>query len=125
LPAQDPKALEGFTNFVVKPYLSWLPFFDSYTWSIIHDYTEFLAAWLLFFGLLTRPAAAALFVTMCLAISFHLQSTGLQGFPFGHVENYSYNFEEPALYAAIFAMFAVNGPGPLALDSLLKSNMEE
>merc|ERR1719450_1354784 len=125
LPAQSPEALEGFAKFVVKPYLSWLPFFDSYTWSVIHDYTEFGAACLLFLGLLTRPAAAALFVTMCLAISFHLQSSGLQGFPFGHVENYSYNFEEPALYAAIFAMFAVNGPGPISVDALIAGTGEE
>ena len=48
-------------------------------------------------GLLTRPAALSLLVTMLAACYFHLASTGLQGFPFGHVENYSYNFEEPAL----------------------------
>ena len=41
---------------------------------------------------------------MCAAVYFHLASTGLQGFPLGHVENYSYNFEEPALYLLIFAL---------------------
>jgi len=29
------------------------------------------------------------------AVYFHLASSGLEGFPLGHVKNYSYNFEEP------------------------------
>ena len=55
---------------------------------------------------------------MCAAVYFHLASTGLQGFPLGHVENYSYNFEEPALYACIFLFFSFVGAGPKSVDGL-------
>ena len=70
-------------------------------------------------GLLTRPVSLALAATMVGAVYFHLASTGLQGFPLGHVENYSYNFEEPALYLFIFLFFAVHGPGPLSADEAI------
>lgn len=56
---------------------------------------------------------------MLCAIYFHLASTGWQGFPFGHVDNYSYNFEEPALYALIFLLFFFNGAGPVSIDSAI------
>ena len=68
-----------------------------------------------------RPAALSLLVTMAAAVYFHVASTGLQGAPFGHVENYSYNFEEPALYGLIFLLFFFNGPGPLSVDSAIYS----
>ena len=67
--------------------------------------------------------ALSLLVTMVGACYFHLASTGLQGFPFGHVENYSYNFEEPALYALIFLLFFFNGAGPLSVDSAIYSSI--
>ena len=60
---------------------------------------------------------------MCAAVYFHLASTGLQGAPLGHVENYSYNFEEPALYALIFLMFFFNGAGPLSVDSVIYNSL--
>lgn len=53
------------------------------------------------------------------AVYFHLSSSGLQGFPLGHVSNYSYDFEEPLLYALIFMMFWFNGAGPLSIDSII------
>eukprot|EP00929_Paragymnodinium_shiwhaense_P116908 TRINITY_DN86930_c0_g1_i1.p1 TRINITY_DN86930_c0_g1~~TRINITY_DN86930_c0_g1_i1.p1 ORF type:complete len:233 (-),score=29.98 TRINITY_DN86930_c0_g1_i1:92-790(-) len=112
----------GFVDFIVKPYFSFLPGSPE-LWSAIHDYAEFWGGVLLVLGLLTRPAAGTLFVTMCGAVYFHLASTGWQGFPFGHVENYSYNFEEPALYGLIFLLFFFNGAGPLSLDSLIYSNI--
>lgn len=74
---------------------------------------------LLAIGLLTRPAALTLFGTMGAAVYFHLASTGAQGFPFGHVDSYSYNFEEPALYALIFLLFFFNGAGPLSFDAAI------
>lgn len=70
-------------------------------------------------GFLTRPAALSLLVTMMSAVYFHLSASGLQGFPLGHVPNYSYDFEEPALYALIFLMFWFNGAGPLSIDSII------
>mmetsp|Transcript_107207 Transcript_107207/g.167451 ORF Transcript_107207/g.167451 Transcript_107207/m.167451 type:complete len:230 (-) Transcript_107207:96-785(-) len=108
----------GFVDFIVKPYFSFLPG-DPALWSAIHDYAEFWGGLLFAIGFLTRPAAVTLLVTMVSAIYFHLASTGLQGFPFGHVENYSYNFEEPTLYALIFLLFFFNGAGPLSVDSVI------
>ena len=58
-------------------------------------------------------------------VYFHLASTGLQGAPFGHVDNYSYNFEEPALYGLIFLMFFFNGAGPLSVDGLIYDSISE
>mmetsp|Transcript_104853 Transcript_104853/g.313259 ORF Transcript_104853/g.313259 Transcript_104853/m.313259 type:complete len:240 (+) Transcript_104853:57-776(+) len=112
----------GFVDFIVKPYFGFLPGSPE-TWSALHDYVEFWGGVLLVLGLLTRPTAFALFVTMCAAVYFHLASTGLQGFPFGHVENYSYNFEEPTLYAFIFLLFFFNGAGPISADALIYSKI--
>ena len=67
----------------------------------LHDYAEFYGGILLALGFLTRPASFTLFGTMCAAVYFHVASTGWQGAPLGHVDSYSYNFEEPALYALI------------------------
>ena len=35
------------------------------------------------------------------------------------MDNYSYNFEEPALYFLIFALFFFNGAGPLSVDGAI------
>lgn len=85
----------------------------------MHDYAEFYGGILFAIGFLTRPAALSLLVTMCGAVYFHLSSVGSQGFPLGHVPNYSYDFEEPLLYALIFLMFWFNGAGPLSVDSII------
>ena len=58
-------------------------------------------------------------------VYFHLASTGGQGFPFGHVENYSYNFEEPTLYALIFLTFFFNGAGPLSVDAAIYERVKD
>ena len=50
---------------------------------------EFFGGLLVAAGAFTRPAALALAATMGLAVTFHLDATGLQGAPFGHVPNYS------------------------------------
>ena len=115
---------EGFIDFIVKPYFGFLPG-DPAFWSAIHDYVEWFGGFFLALGFLTRPTALALFGTMLAAVYFHLASTGLQGFPFGHVENYSYNFEEPALYAFIFLLFASTGAGPLSFDEKLAESFED
>lgn len=112
----------GFVTFIVKPYFGFLPGSPE-LWSAIHDYAEFWGGALLVIGLLTRPAAFTLFVTMCGAVYFHLASTGWQGFPFGHVESYSYNFEEPVLYAFIFLLFFFNGAGPVSVDAAIYSQI--
>mmetsp|Transcript_10998 Transcript_10998/g.18739 ORF Transcript_10998/g.18739 Transcript_10998/m.18739 type:complete len:215 (+) Transcript_10998:36-680(+) len=109
---------EGFVDFIVKPYFGFLPGSPAF-WAALHDYVEFFGGLFVALGLLTRPASVALAVTMAGAVYFHLASTGLQGFPLGHVENYSYNFEEPALYLAAFVFLATYGGGPFSLDSKL------
>mmetsp|Transcript_20776 Transcript_20776/g.41871 ORF Transcript_20776/g.41871 Transcript_20776/m.41871 type:complete len:229 (+) Transcript_20776:3-689(+) len=116
------EAFKGFIDFIMKPYFSFLPG-DLSLWAALHDYAEFFGGIFLAIGFLTRPAALSLFLTMCGAVYFHLASTGLQGFPLGHVPSYSYNFEEPALYALIFLLFFFNGAGPLSVDSVIYSNI--
>ena len=109
---------QGFIDFIIKPYFSWLPGSPVF-WSALHDYFEYIGGILFALGFLTRPAALSLFLTMSFAVSFHLRSVGFQGFPLGHVSNYSYDFEEPMLYALIFLMFWFNGAGPLSVDSII------
>ena len=109
---------DGFVTYVLQPYFAFLPG-SLETWSAIHDYAEFWGGALLAIGFLTRPAALSLLVTMAAAVYFHVASTGLQGAPFGHVENYSYNFEEPLLYALIYLLFTYTGAGPLSVDEKL------
>lgn len=109
---------QGFIDFIIKPYFSFLPG-PPEAWSALHDYAEFFGGIFFALGFLTRPAALTLLVTMLSAVFFHLSSSGLQGFPLGHVSNYSYDFEEPMLYAMIFLMFWFNGAGPLSIDSII------
>ena len=109
---------QGFVDYIMKPYFGFLPGSPE-GWAALHDYVEFVGGGLFAIGLLTRPAALGLLVTMMSAVYFHLSADGLQGFPLGHVANYSYNFEEPCLYALIFLVFWFNGSGPLAVDNLI------
>jgi uncharacterized membrane protein YphA (DoxX/SURF4 family) len=109
---------QGFVDYIVKPYFGFLPGAPE-LWSAVHDYAEFFGGIFLALGFLTRPAALSLLVTMVPAVYFHLSSSGLQGFPLGHVSNYSYDFEEPMLYALICMVFWFNGAGPLSVDSII------
>ena len=115
---------QGFVDYIVKPYFSFLPGSPE-LWSAVHDYAEFYGGILFALGFLTRPAALALCGTMLSAVYFHLSATGLQGFPLGHVSNYSYDFEEPLLYALIFLTFFFNGAGPLSVDSVIYGAISE
>ena len=117
-------AFNGFVDFIVKPYFGFLPG-PPELWSAVHDYAEFYGGILLAVGFLTRPAALSLLVTMMGAVYFHLSSVGAQGFPLGHVPNYSYDFEEPCLYALISLTFFFNGAGPLSVDSLIYQNISQ
>ena len=53
----------GFVDFIIKPYFSFLPG-EPELWSAIHDYAEFWGGALFAVGLFTRPAALTLFGTM-------------------------------------------------------------
>ena len=106
---------------MLTPYFGFLPGAPGSlpVWAALHDYVEFFGGLFLAIGLLTRPASLALLGSMLAAVYFHLASTGLQGFPLGHVESYSY-FEEPALYAAIFLFFSLSW-APARCPSTIKS----
>mmetsp|Transcript_25641 Transcript_25641/g.37888 ORF Transcript_25641/g.37888 Transcript_25641/m.37888 type:complete len:225 (+) Transcript_25641:113-787(+) len=115
---------QGFVDYIMKPYFGFLPGSPE-LWSAIHDYAEFYGGICLALGFLTRPASLSLLVTMMSAVYFHLSAGGSQGFPLGHVSNYSYDFEEPTLYALIFLMFWFNGAGPLSVDSIIYNQISE
>ena len=59
------------------------------------------------------------------AVYFHLSAVGAQGFPLGHVSSYSYDFEEPCLYALICLLFWFNGAGPLSIDSMIYKQISQ
>ena len=109
---------QGFVDFIMKPQFGFLPGSPE-IWAAIHDYAEFYGGIFFALGFLTRPAALSLLVTMLSAVYFHLSASGSQGFPLGHVSNYSYDFEEPLLYALKILVFWFNGAGPLSIDSLI------
>jgi len=110
---------QGFVDFIVKPYFGFLPLGSPEFWAAVHDYAEFYGGIFFALGFLTRPAALSLLTSMLGAVYFHLSATGLQGFPLGHVPNYSYDFEEPLLYSLIFLTFWFNGAGPLSVDAII------
>ena len=123
LPANfDSEQFKGFTEFIVDPYFSFLPG-PSFVWSAVHDYVEFFGGIFFALGLFTRPAALSLLMTMAGAVYFHASSSGWQGAPFGHVSNYSYDFEEPMLYACIFLLYWFNGCGGLGFDEIIYANI--
>lgn len=115
---------QGFIDYIITPYFSFLPGSPEF-YSAIHDYVEFYGGICFALGFLTRPAALSLLVTMMSAVYFHLSASGLQGFPLGHVANYSYDFEEPLLYSLIFLMFWFNGSGPVSVDSVIYKAISE
>eukprot|EP00548_Thalassiothrix_antarctica_P007401 CAMPEP_0194141468 /NCGR_PEP_ID=MMETSP0152-20130528/10874_1 /TAXON_ID=1049557 /ORGANISM="Thalassiothrix antarctica, Strain L6-D1" /LENGTH=232 /DNA_ID=CAMNT_0038840099 /DNA_START=51 /DNA_END=749 /DNA_ORIENTATION=- len=115
---------QGFIDFIIKPYFGFLPG-PPELWSAIHDYVEYFGGICVSLGFLTRPASLSLLVTMISAVYFHLSAVGLQGFPIGHVSNYSYDFEEPTLYALIFLLFFFNGAGPLSIDSIIYGQISQ
>ena len=50
------------------------------------------------------------------AVYFHIQQSGLEGFPLAVVENHAYAYETAALYFAIFLYLLVAGPGRISID---------
>merc|ERR1711871_1321200 len=66
---------------------------------------------------LSRLCSLGLFGVMGMAVLFHLDEAGLEGFPFGVVEAHEYGYELAAVYAFVFLYFAVAGPGKYSLGS--------
>lgn len=99
------KDVQGFADNVVAfiglPY----PVFFTYCAA----YTEIIGSILLVLGLLTRLNAAALLLTMLVAIFFHLKGDGFKIPP----------LETASLYALSYLFFMINGGGAFSVDSLL------
>jgi len=105
--------LQGFSEFVIAKYFSFLPG-NPMVWTVIAATTQILCPVGLALGLFARVSALGLLSTMLFAIPFHLLDTGLEGFPLAVVENHNYAFELSAIYAGIFFYFVCAGPGRLS-----------
>lgn len=81
-------------------------FYPAPFWSVMLAFSEFFGGILLAIGLLTRPAAVAGFVILCVTVYFHwvLQAEGFAG------------AEKSVIWAAICFYFIGRGGGPLSLD---------
>ncbi len=104
---------QGFAEFVVGKYFSFLPG-DPVVWTFIAATTQVICPIGLALGVFARISALGLMSTMVFAVYFHLVDTGLEGFPFAVVENHNYIFELSAIYAVIFFYFVCAGPGRLS-----------
>ncbi|MEO1591557.1 MAG: DoxX family protein [Cyanobacteria bacterium J06632_22] len=99
--ADVPGFAEGVVSYIGLPF----PVFFTYCAA----YTEVVGAVLLMLGLLTRPSALALLVTMAVAMFFHIKGNGLKLAP----------LETATLYAVFYGLFLVNGAGRWSLDELI------
>lgn len=97
---------EAYVSVIGLPF----PIFFSYCAA----FAELLGAPLLAFGLLTRPAAAALLSTMLVAMYHHILVAGFS-IPY---------LELSLLYAACFQLFLVNGGGQYSVDALLANQLQ-
>ncbi|MEM9213728.1 MAG: DoxX family protein [Cyanobacteria bacterium P01_F01_bin.150] len=97
-----------------QAYVAFLGLPFPVTLSYMAAYTELIGAPLVAFGLFTRPAAFALFGTMCVAMYHHVKVAGL---------SLAY-LELSAVYASIFLFFAVNGAGLFSFDAILANILD-
>lgn len=105
--------IEGFASYVVSQTMS-LPFptFLAYCAA----YTEIIGAVLIILGLLTRPTAISLLLTMLMAIYFHLcEDSGLV----------ISSFETASLYATLYLFCAVNDGGSFSIDRLIARQLKD
>ncbi|WP_320663310.1 DoxX family protein [Prochlorococcus sp. MIT 1223] len=105
---------EGFSEFVVGKYFSFLPG-DPIFWTYAAGVTQVICPLGLATGVLARISSLGIFGTMVFACYFHFIDTGLEGFPLAVVEAHNYAFELSAIYAAISLYFVCAGPGRLSL----------
>merc|ERR1712156_1250213 len=71
---------------------------------------------LLAVGILSRPVAFSMMMTMIVAVVFHLLNTGLEGFPLAVVSQHSYNYELASMYVGVLAYFSSSGAGIYSVD---------
>ena len=108
---------------MVEPFLGFLPM--PILWTYAAAAAEIAGAAGLTLGLFTRLSSLSLLGTMSLAVLFHINQTGLEGFPLAVVEKHQYAYETAALYCLLYFYFLVNGGGALSIDSLLGSTKNE
>ncbi|NEQ89188.1 MAG: DoxX family protein [Moorea sp. SIO2I5] len=97
--------VQGFADNVVA--FIGLPFPVFFTYCAA--YAEVVGSILLVLGIFTRLDAAVLFVTMLVAIYFHIKGNGLKIVP----------LETASLYGLLFLFFLTSGGGRFSLDALV------
>lgn len=97
--------ISGFSDNVVAAIGLPYPTFFTYCAA----YIEIVGAILLALGFLTRFSAIALFLTMLVAVYFHLKVDGWEIRP----------LETASLYGLIYLLFVVNGSGLFGVDAWL------
>ena len=107
--------VDGFSANVVAKFFGFLPGPASF-WTLSAAATQIVGAALLGVGLCSRPVAASMAATMLVAVVFHLENTGPEGFPLAVVKAHSYNYELAAMYVIVLGYFAAAGAGPLSVD---------
>merc|ERR1711937_355679 len=110
--------VEGFSANVVAKFFGFLPGPPQF-WTLSAAFTQIIGSGLLAVGVLARPVALSMCATMAVAVTFHLLSTGAEGFPLAVVPQHSYNFELAAMYVATLAFFTANGAGKFSVDNLV------
>lgn len=103
--------IESFAQAYVEVIGLPFPIFFSY----VAGFTELIGAPLLIIGLFARPAAFALFSTMCVAMYHHVLVAGF---------NIAY-LELSAIYAACFLFFTINGAGLFSSDALIANWLDK
>jgi putative oxidoreductase len=83
----------------------------GWLWAVLLALTEFAGGLLLAVGLLTRPAAAAIFLFLVTATVHHL--------PRGFFWNEG-GFEYPLLWAVVALLFVIRGGGCYSVDGALR-----
>merc|ERR1712238_299407 len=110
--------VDGFSLNVVAKFFGFLPGAPSF-WTLSAAGTQVVGSVLLALGILSRPVAFSMMMTMAVAVIFHLLNTGIEGFPLAVVSQHSYNYELAAMYVGVLAYFATSGAGAYSVDNLV------
>jgi len=107
--------VDGFSANVVAKFFGFLPGAPSF-WTLSAAGTQVAGSALLAVGILSRPVAFSMMMTMLVAVVFHLLNTGAEGFPLAVVSQHSYNFELASMYVGVLAYFSASGAGVYSVD---------
>merc|ERR1712194_778443 len=107
--------VDGFSANVVAKFFGFLPGDPSF-WTLSAAATQVAGSALLAVGILSRPVAFSMMMTMLVAVVFHLLNTGAEGFPLAVVSQHSYNFELASMYVGVLAYFSASGAGVYSVD---------